>query len=115
MQIVIKIDDKLYKKLQNEKKLSLGLTHIGMKLLDAPPLSSDTQLYNNIVDIGWAIKDGIPLPKNHGRIIDEKDIFPLYHCTSGVYCDHKDCATCQFHSVAEYELDNVSTLIEEVK
>ena len=70
MQIVIEIDDKLYKKLQNEKKLSLGLTHIGMKLLDAPPLSSDTQLYNNIVDIGWAIKDSIPLPDGHGRLID---------------------------------------------
>lgn len=74
MQIIIKIDDKLYKKLQNEKKLSLGLTHIGMKLLDAPPLSSDTQLYNNIVDIGWAIKDGILLPEHHGRLIDYDDL-----------------------------------------
>lgn len=89
MQIVIKIDDKLYKKLQNEKKLSLGLTHIGMKLLDAPPLSSDTQLYNNIVDIGWAIKDGIPLPEHHGRLIDaDKLVRPeirpfLYHLKNG--------------------------------
>ena len=100
MQIVIEIDDKLYKKLQNEKKLSLGLTHIGMKLLDAPPLSSDNQLYNNIVDIGWAIKDGILLPEHHGRLIDADELLKRH-----LDADY-DCR------ITRAGIDNAPTIIE---
>lgn len=98
VQIVIEIDDKAW---MNEK----SIREVAFE-------------YEKGCAFDRAIREGlkqaIVLPKNHGRLIDEKDIFPLYHCTSEVYCDHKDCATCQFHSVAEYELDNVPTLIEEV-
>lgn len=83
-----------------KKKLSLGLTHIGMKLLDAPPLSSDNQLYNNIVDIGWAIKDGTPLPEHHGRLIDA-DALLKKHLDADYDC-----------RITRAGVDNAPTIIE---
>ena len=65
-----------------------------------------------VADIVDAIKNGTPLPKGHGRLIDEQDISPLYHCMSHIYCEHRDCNTCQFCCVTKYEVTDAPTIIK---
>lgn len=62
MQIVIKISDSKYQSI-------LGDDYCG--ILDA--------------DLYKAIKNGIPLPKGHGRILDEKDILDTENNNGGWY------------------------------
>jgi hypothetical protein len=69
MQIVIEIDDDMYKSVVNNDAYVL-------------------------VDVDWillenAIANGIPLPKGHGRLIDEKDLSLMtVHMIDGMFvCD----------------------------
>jgi hypothetical protein len=65
MQIVINIDEKIYKRILPYK--------------DVPVISN---LCNDYPEITYAIANGVPLPKSHGRLIDAdainlKDISPV--------------------------------------
>ena len=50
---------------------------------------NDTIFDDDIEDVAKAIKNGVVLPKNHGRLIDEKDLSLLtVHMIDGMFiCD----------------------------
>ena len=75
MQIVINITEELFKATVNS--------------LDA----------NGIWDLRVAIKNGTSLPKGHGRLIDEKEVYKKFYCR---------CLA----GVAKEVLDETSTIIE---
>lgn len=92
MKIVIELDEILYGEF-----LTYGI--VGLNV-------------DNQIEISKAIRKGTPLPEHHGRLIDEQDISPLYHCMSHIYCEHRDCNTCQFCCVTKYEVTDAPTIIE---
>lgn len=67
MQIVIDIEEGLYKQIMKDDSIYV----IG---------DVDMMLIEN------AIYNGIPLPKGHGRIIDERKIKTVYTQTEEVFC-----------------------------
>ena len=62
IELVIKIPEEKYKKISNSN----------------PSLADDFSIY-------YAIKNGIPLPKGHGRILDEKEILNTEKHDGGWY------------------------------
>ena len=56
MQIVINIDDNLYTRL----------------------FDNGVDNYDDAVDMAKSIRKGTPLPKGHGRLIDENDVIDIY-------------------------------------
>lgn len=76
MQIVIDIPESIYK---------------GVKLHRVLEESIDIILY--------AIEDGTPLPKGHGRLIDEREVYKKFYCR------------CLARAAKEV-LDGTSTIIE---
>lgn len=79
MQIVIDIDEDLYTRLFNNGG-------------------------NNVMDMRRAcvaIRKGIPLPKNHGRLIDESDLMPDSDYEDGI-----------FYAVSVGQINSAPTIIE---
>ena len=73
MQIVINIDEKIYKRILPYK--------------DVPVISN---LCNDFPEITHAIANGVPLPKGHGRLIDaDKAISKI--CGSSCGCHLEEC------------------------
>ena len=52
-------------------------------------------------EMAYAITDGIPLPKGHGRLIDADALYPN--------CDYDDG---MYYAVSLAELDSATTIIE---
>ena len=68
MQIVIDISDDIYKRLLSYK--------------DVPIISNHS---NFLPELTHAVANGVPLPKGHGRILDEKDILDTKNNDGGWY------------------------------
>ena len=66
--------------------------------------------YNSV--IGNAIKNGTPLPKNHGRLIDADKL--VYDCSlGGGGCDHIcRCDGCSYNIIREHTINEAPTIIE---
>ena len=63
----------------------------------------DTTLY-------CAIKNGTPLPKGHGRLIDSDAL--EYTCNSDECGMLTGCNHCQYNIITEDEIDHAPTIIE---
>ena len=73
MQIVINIDEKIYKRILPYK--------------DVPVISN---LANDYPEITYAIANGVPLPKGHGRLIDADQAISKI-CGSACGCHLEEC------------------------
>lgn len=99
MQIVIDIDEGLYKKIYSEAEIMIyGGMRSGKTLL-ATLLRS--------------IRNGTPIPKGHGRLIDA-DVLEWYGCTSEAECTYKNrkCKDCDMAECSKRQFDSISTIIE---
>ena len=83
MQIVIEIPEEDYTNIKNAIN---SLIENGVEL-------------TSMSKVCLAIKDGAPLPKGHGRLIDEREVYKKFYCR---------CLA----GVAKEVLDETSTIIE---
>lgn len=93
MQIVIEIPEKIYKAIQDN-------TYCGI---------SNSDMYD-------AIRNGIPLPKGHGRLIDA-DAFIEAECSQcDGYCDvcDCDCLNCKSEHRCEFikDIDSADVIVD---
>lgn len=88
MQIVIDISEEDYKRISTIVDMGLG------------------------TNIDEAIKNGTPLPKNHGRLIDADKL--VYDCSlGGGGCDHIcRCDGCSYNIIREHTINEAPTIIE---
>ena len=90
MQIVINIDEEVYNR---------------------------TLTYKDIPEIAnlllYAVANGVPLPKGHGRLKDI-DKIEWYGCTTAFDCPHKDreCKDCDRAECSKTQVDDIPTIIE---
>lgn len=49
---------------------------------------------NHFSLMAYAIRKGTPLPKGHGRLIDENEILRFLKCPEYETCDWKNCFDC---------------------
>lgn len=82
IELVIKIDEEYIEQIDKLKFLIGGI--------------EDRSLQINVIN---AIMNGIPLPKGHGRLIDEREVYKKFYCR----CLAK---------AAKEVLDGTSTIIE---
>lgn len=68
---------------------------------------------SDIPAIERAIRNGIPLPKGHGRLKDI-DKIEWYGCTTAFDCPHKDreCKDCDRAECSKIQVDEIPTIIE---
>jgi hypothetical protein len=95
MQIVIKIDEDLYKSIIGHRyKLKF-------------------QQKCDYEDLKNAIEDGVQLPKGHGRLKDF-DKIEWYGCTTDFDCPfrHLDCKDCERAECDKTQVDEIPTIIE---
>ena len=57
-----------------------------------------------------AVRNGTPLPKGHGRLIDADKI--LYDCTNDVCGMTVDCYECPYHIATAEDIYKLPTIIE---
>ena len=59
------------------------------------------------------VRNGIPLPKGHGRLKDIDEI-EWYGCTTAFDCPHKDreCKDCDRAECSKTQVDDIPTIIE---
>lgn len=95
MQIVINIDDNIYKR---------ALVY---KCVHFPDIDD---LLSSLIT---AVDNGTPLPKGHGRIKDI-DKIEWYGCTTEFDCPHKDreCKDCNRAECSKTQVDDIPTIIE---
>lgn len=95
MQLVINIDDDLYKSI------------IGHRYKITYQQKCDYE------DLKNAIEDGVPLPKGHGRLKDF-DKIKWYGCTTEFECPfrHLDCKDCERAECDKTQVDEIPTIIE---
>ena len=91
MKLIIEIDDEIYNKIVNINEYSfVTLTMEQLKRLDD------------------AIRNGIPLPKGHGRLIDA-DALEFEKCTLETESD------VSFYMIDKEDVENAPTIIEAEK
>ena len=90
MKIVIEIDHEHYERIM---RIEEGVT-----------------VYPTTLALYEAVKNGTPLPKGHGRLIDADAL--EYTCNADECGMLTGCNHCQYHIVTEHEIDNAPTIIE---
>lgn len=58
---------------------------IDKKIIEQAKHYNDLPYDDYVIRVAEAIKNGIPLPKGHGRILDEKDILDTENNDGGLY------------------------------
>ena len=91
MKLVITIDDDIY---DDYLKQGATLPKYGTEI---------DSLYK-------ALWNGVPLPKDHGRLIDADAL--EYTCNADECGILTGCNHCQYHIVTEHEIDNAPIIIE---
>jgi hypothetical protein len=85
-----------------------------MKLIiDIPNYNLD-EVQNGSIASGVilkAIKNGIPLPKGHGDLIDRDYFTDKYAGCGNVYCEAISCKDCNSRIVNKFDVDSAPAII----
>ena len=94
IELVIKIDEKVYNAI--------------MKNYDCNCFSTEVKKC-----AFKAIHNGTPLPKGHGRLIDENYLLSILRCEEYESCTWRSCSDCNREKCIKYcNIVNVPTIIE---
>ena len=89
MKIVIDISNEMYSKITDSKLPFNG----------EPPMS-----------LVWAVKNGAPLPKGHGRLVEVDKL--CGHCGIREFNCYGDCDKCEYYVVSVNDIHEAKAIIE---